>query len=57
MSDTRGLTILGEAVGLEPEDAYPVGEEAYITDHLQHVSDRLCSDLRKLRHMPGMCAW
>ena len=28
MSDVRGLTILGEAVGLEPEDAYPVGEEA-----------------------------
>ena len=28
MSDTRGLTILGEAVGLEPEDAYPVGDEA-----------------------------
>ena len=30
MSDTRGLTILGEAVGLEPEDAYPVGDDAYI---------------------------
>ena len=25
MSDTRGLTILGEAVGLEPEDALPGG--------------------------------
>ena len=45
MSDIRGLTILGEAVGLEPEDAYPVGEEAYITDHLQQVSDRLCRDV------------
>ena len=55
MSDKRGLTILGEAVGLEPEDAYPVGEEAYITDHLQRVADRLCTALRKLRHLPGMC--
>ena len=55
MSDIRGLTILGEAVGLEPEDAYPVGEEAYITDHLQQVSDRLCRDVRKLRDLPGMC--
>ena len=55
MSDVRGLTILGEAVGLEPEDAYPVGEEAYITDHIQHVADRLCADIRKLRHLPGMC--
>ena len=25
MSDTRGPTILAQAVGLEPEDAYPVG--------------------------------
>ena len=55
ISDIRGLTILGEAVGLEPEDAYPVGEEAYVTDHIQGVADRLCADLRKLRHLPGMC--
>ena len=55
MSDIRGLTILGEAVVLELEDAYPVGDEAYITDHLQQVADRLCSDIRKLRHLPGMC--
>ena len=55
MSDTRGLTILGEAVGLEPEDAYPVGDEAYVTDHIQQVANRLCADLRKLRHLPGMC--
>ena len=56
MSDNRGLAILGEAVGLEPEDAYPVGEEAYITDHIQQVADRLCADfLKKLRHLPGMC--
>ena len=55
MSDSRGLTILGEAVGLEPEDAYPVGEETYITDHLHRVSDRLCQDVRNLRHLPGMC--
>ena len=55
MSDIRGLTILGEALGLEPEDAYPVGDEAYITDHIQQVSDKLCSDIRKLCHLPGMC--
>ena len=55
MSDIRGLTILGEAVGLEPEDAYPVGEEAYVTEHIQLVADKLCGDIRKLRHLPGMC--
>ena len=55
MSDTRGLTILGEAVGLEPEDAYPVGEEAYVIEQIQHTADKLCADIRKLRHLPGMC--
>ena len=55
MSDISGLTNLGEAVGLEPEDAYPVGDEAYITDHLQQVADRLSADRRKLRHLPDMC--
>ena len=55
MSDIRGLTILGEAVGLEPEDAYPVGEEAYVTEQIQHIADKLCADNRKLRHLPGMC--
>ena len=55
MSDIKGLTILGEAVGLEPEDAYPVGEEAHVTEHIQHVADKLCADIRKLRHLPGMC--
>ena len=45
MSDIRGLTILGEAVGLEPEDAYPVGEEAYVTEQIQHIADKLCADI------------
>ena len=31
-----------------------MGEEAYITDHLHKVSDKLRQDIRKL-HMPGMC--
>ena len=45
-------------MGLEPEDAYPEGEEAYINDHLdprRRQLDRLCNDIRKLRHLPGMC--
>ena len=42
-------------MGLEPEDAYPVGEEAYVTEQIQHIADKLCADIRKLRHLPGMC--
>ena len=35
MKDPRGLIILGEALGEDPTDPYPMGNEAFIQDHLR----------------------
>ena len=35
MKDPRGLIILGEALGEDPTDPYPMGNEAFILDHLK----------------------
>ena len=48
MKDSRGLIILGEALGEDPTDPYPLGNEAFIQDHLRDVTHAVANDLRKI---------
>ena len=52
MKDPRGLIILGEAMGEDPTDPYPMGNEAFITDHLRDVTQTVKSDLDKIAVLP-----
>ena len=52
MKDPRGLIILGEALGEDPTDPYPMGNEAFILDHLQDVTKAVVSDLDKIAVLP-----
>ena len=38
MGDKRGILILGDTVSEEPEDAVPLGDEAFVTDHINPSS-------------------
>ena len=51
--DPRGLTPLGEALGNNPSDPFPVGEEAFIQDHLRGVTEAVAADLRKIAALPN----
>ena len=37
MGDKRGILILGETVSEEPEDAIPIGNEAFVTEHIEAI--------------------
>ena len=52
MKDPRGLVILGEAMGEDPTDPYPMGNEAFITDHLRDVTQAVKEDLDKIAVLP-----
>ena len=52
MGDKRGILILGEAVSEEPEDALPVGNEAFVTEQIESIKQKLLDDLKKLEHLP-----
>ena len=46
MKDPRGLILLGEALGNNPSDPFPVGEEAFIQDHLRGVAEAVSVGIR-----------
>ena len=48
MKAPRGLIILGE----DPTDPYPLGNEAFIQDHLRDVTNFVANDLRKIAVPP-----
>ena len=51
--DPRGLIIdLGEALGEGPTDPYPMGNEAFIQDHLRDATAAVANDLRKIAILP-----
>ena len=52
MGDTRGILILGETISEEPEDAIPIGNEAFVTEHIENIHRKLRDDLNKLEHLP-----
>ena len=52
MKDPRSLIILGEAMGEDPTDPYPMGNEAFITDHLRDVTQAVKADLDKIAVLP-----
>ena len=52
MKDPRGLIILGEALGEDPTDPYPMGNEAFTLDHLRDVTKAVVSDLNKIAVLP-----
>ena len=52
MKDPRGLIILGEALGEDPTDPYPMGNEAFVLDHLRDVTKAVVSDLDKIAVLP-----
>ena len=52
MKDPRGLIILGEALGEDPTDPYPMGNKAFILDHLRDVTQAVVTDLSKIAILP-----
>ena len=52
MKDPRGLIILGETLGEDPTDPYPLGNETFIQDHLRDVTNSVANDLRKIAVLP-----
>ena len=52
MKDPRNLIIPGEALGEDPTDPYPMGNEAFIQDHLRDVTQAVANDLRKIAVLP-----
>ena len=52
MKDPRGLITLGEALSEDPTDPYPMGNEAFIQDHLRDVTAAVVSDLNKIAVLP-----
>ena len=54
MGDKRGILVSGETVSEEPEDAIPIGNEAFVTDHINSFKQKLPDDLCncKLEHLP-----
>ena len=52
MGDKRGILILGETVSEEAEDALPIGNEAFVTEHIEAIKRKLLDDLTKLEHLP-----
>ena len=52
MKDPRGLIVLGEVLGEDPTDPYPMGNEAFIQDRLRDVTKALANDLRKIAILP-----
>ena len=53
MGVERGILILGETVSEEPEDALPIGNEAFVTEHIESIKQKLLDDLKKLEHLPS----
>ena len=52
MADRKGILILGETVSEEPEDAIPIGNEAFVIDHINGIKQKLLDDLNKLERVP-----
>ena len=51
MGDKRCILVLGETISEEPEDAIPIGNEAFVIDHI-NIKQKLLDDLCKLEHLP-----
>ena len=52
MGDKRGTLVPGETVSDELEDATPMGNEAFVTDHINSIKQKLPDDLCKPEHFP-----
>ena len=52
MKDPRGLIIVGEALGNPATDSFPIGDEAFVADHLRDVAETIMADLRKIGCLP-----
>ena len=52
MKDPRGLIIVGEAMGNPAVDSFPVGDEAFVADHLRGVAENIMADLRMIACLP-----
>ena len=52
MKDPRGLIIVGEAMGHPAIDSFPVGDEAFVADHLRGIAEVIQADLRKIACLP-----
>ena len=47
MGDKRGILIMGETVSEEREDAIPLGDETFVTDHINNIKQKRLGDLIK----------
>ena len=47
-----GDFILGETVSEEPENATTFGDEAFVSEHVAHIKQKLLHNLCKLEHLP-----
>ena len=52
MKDPRGLIIVGEAMGHPAIDSFPVGDEAFVADHLRGIAEVIQADLCKIACLP-----
>ena len=51
---------MGEALGNNPSDPFPVGEEtvqAFMQDHLRGVAEAVAADLRKIAALPDKLSY
>ena len=46
------MILLSEALGEDPTDPYPMGNEAFILDHLRDVTQAVVNDLSKIAVLP-----
>ena len=52
MKDPRGLIVVGEALGHTDVESFPVGEDAFVADHLRDVAEAILTDLRNIGCLP-----
>ena len=52
MKDPRGLVVVGEALGNTATEAFFVGDEAFVSDHLRGVAETILADLRNIGCLP-----
>ena len=52
MGDKRGILILGETVSEEPEDALPIGNEAFVTEHIENIKQSCLMTSRSWNTFP-----
>ena len=52
LKDPRDFVVFGEAMGNTATDSFPVGDEAFVSDHLRGVADTILADLRNIGCLP-----